>query len=227
VKNSWYRLLHALKREIAIVRSSNQSIIPQVNFSNIKNLSSDVRNEIQTRGVMVVRGVLPEVDTLKLKADVQNYIKQNPHTKAFPQDKPVVYELYWSPSQIHARASARVLQALTFANSFWHASPSTHICLKENTMYVDRLRIRQPGDAQFALGPHVDAGGIERWEDQSIDRATHLFLKVVGKKMTFSMPLIAFVHICLFTMLQVVVPFFALGKVGSVSPLLIQVKEDF
>ncbi len=129
MKNSWYRLLHALKREIAIVRSSNQSIIPQVNFSDIKNFSSDVRNDIQTSGVMVVRGVLPEVDTLKLKVDVQNYIKQNPHTKAFPQDKPVVYELYWSPSQIHARASARVLEALTFANSFWHASPSTHIYL--------------------------------------------------------------------------------------------------
>jgi len=32
-------------------------------------------------------------------------------------------------------------------------------------MYVNRLRIRQPGDAQFALGPHVDRGGIERWED--------------------------------------------------------------
>ncbi|CAF1231013.1 unnamed protein product [Rotaria sordida] len=75
VKNSWYRLLDALKREIVIVHSSNQSIIPQVNFSDIKNLSSDVRNEIQTRGVMVVRGVLPEIDALKLKADVQNYIK--------------------------------------------------------------------------------------------------------------------------------------------------------
>jgi hypothetical protein len=32
-------------------------------------------------------------------------------------------------------------------------------------MYVDCLRIRQPGDTQFALGPHVDGSGIERWEN--------------------------------------------------------------
>lgn len=30
--------------------------------------------------------------------------------------------------------------------------------------YADRVRIRQPGDAGFALGPHVDGGGVERWE---------------------------------------------------------------
>lgn len=30
--------------------------------------------------------------------------------------------------------------------------------------YADRVRIRQPGDAGFALGPHVDAGSVERWE---------------------------------------------------------------
>ncbi|CAF0984130.1 unnamed protein product [Rotaria sordida] len=165
VKDSWYRLLDALKREISIIRSSSKTVIPQVNFNDMKNLSSDVCNEIRTRGVIVVRDVLPDDYALKLKMDVENYIKQNPHTKAFPQDKPVVYELYWSPAQIHARADSRVLEALTFANSFWHASPSTEISLKENTMYVDRLRIRKPGDAQFALGPHVDGGGIERWED--------------------------------------------------------------
>ncbi len=165
VKDSWYRLLDALKREISIIRSSGVTIIPQVNFNDIENVSSNIRNEIRTRGVIVVRGVLPGAYALKLKTDVQNYIKQNPHTKAFPQDKPVVYELYWSPEQILARADSRVLKALTFANSFWHASPSTNICLNENIMYVDRLRIRQPGDAHFALGPHVDGGGIERWED--------------------------------------------------------------
>ncbi|UJR08036.1 hypothetical protein I4U23_012313 [Adineta vaga] len=165
VRDSWFRLLVALKREIAVIRNSKQSIIPEVNFNDIHNLSENIRNDIRTRGVMVVRGVLSEAFALKLKADVKNYIKQNPHTKAFPQDKPVVYEMYWSPEQILARSDSRVLQALTFANSFWHASPSTHVCLKENIMYVDRLRIRQPGDTQFALGPHVDGGGIERWED--------------------------------------------------------------
>ncbi|CAM4977633.1 unnamed protein product [Rotaria socialis] len=64
-----------------------------------------------------------------------------------------------------ARANYRVAEALAFANSLWHASPSTHISLSENIIYADRLRIRQPGDTEFALGPHVDGGSIERWED--------------------------------------------------------------
>jgi hypothetical protein len=32
--------------------------------------------------------------------------------------------------------------------------------------YADRVRVRQPGDAGFALGPHVDGGSIERWEPE-------------------------------------------------------------
>ena len=165
VTDSWYRLLDALKRENAIIRSSDTAVIPSVEFDQMKHLSSSAMDEIRTRGVVVVRGVLPIVDALKLKVDAEDYIRQNPHTKAFPQDKPVVYELYWSPSQIRARAHPRVAETLAFANSFWHASPSARVSLKENIIYADRLRIRQPGDTRFALGPHVDGGSIERWED--------------------------------------------------------------
>lgn len=165
LKESWYRLLDALKRENEIIRCSNKKIIPEIDFDNINNLSTDVINEIRKCGSMIVRQVLPENDALKLKLDVQDYIRQNPNTKAFPKDKPVVYELYWSPSQIRARANDRVVKALQFANSFWHASSSTRISLDENIVYADRLRIRSPGDDQFALGPHVDGGSIERWED--------------------------------------------------------------
>lgn len=31
--------------------------------------------------------------------------------------------------------------------------------------YSDRLRIRHPGDTSFALGPHMDGGSVERWEE--------------------------------------------------------------
>ena len=165
VKDSWYRLLDTLEREISIIRSTREKIIPRVKFDDISNLSADIYEEIRTRGVMVVRNVLPATYAIQLKNDIQKYIKQNPHTKAFPKDKPVVYELYWSPAQIRARTDTRILQALTFANSFWHASSTAEAILTENLIYSDRVRIRQPGDVQFALGPHVDGGSIERWED--------------------------------------------------------------
>lgn len=47
----------------------------------------------------------------------------------------------------------------------WHnSSPDARISLSQPLSYADRLRIRQPGDAAFALGPHIDGGGVERWE---------------------------------------------------------------
>lgn len=141
VTDSWYRLLDALKRENTIIRSSDNAVIPSVELHQMRNLSSSAINAIRTRGVMIVRGVLSEDYALKFKLDAEEYIRRNPHTKAFPQDKPVVYELYWSPSQIRARAHSRVAETLSFANSFWHASPSARVSLKENLIYAERVTL--------------------------------------------------------------------------------------
>ena len=37
-------------------------------------------------------------------------------------------------------------------------------------VYGERLRIRAPGDRSFTLGPHVDGGSVERWEDEEYRR---------------------------------------------------------
>lgn len=39
--------------------------------------------------------------------------------------------------------------------------------LEKPAMYVDRLRMRPPGDSLFTLPPHADGGGIERWKDDN------------------------------------------------------------
>jgi hypothetical protein len=50
--------------------------------------------------------------------------------------------------------------------SYWHSvKPQTPISTKHPISYCDRLRMRLPGDARFALGPHVDGGSVERWEE--------------------------------------------------------------
>lgn len=51
--------------------------------------------------------------------------------------------------------------------SIFTAPPQADISLKTPLLYSDRLRIRNPGDARFALGPHMDGGSIERWEDEN------------------------------------------------------------
>lgn len=82
----------------------------------------------------------------------------------FPAENPAVYELYWSPSQVLARAHPSLLRTQAFLMSHWHsANKSARISTSHPVAYADRLRIRQPGDVGFALGPHVDGGSCERW----------------------------------------------------------------
>lgn len=84
----------------------------------------------------------------------------------FPPNDRQVFELYWSGPQIKARAHPNFMKVQkALMQSLWHvSSPDALISLSQPLSYADRLRIRQPGDAAFALGPHQDGGSVERWE---------------------------------------------------------------
>ena len=89
----------------------------------------------------------------------------------FPPENPAVFELYWSPSQVLARAHPNLLRTQAFLMSHWHsANKSALISTSHPVAYADRLRIRQPGDVGFALGPHIDGGSCERWEENGYGR---------------------------------------------------------
>lgn len=65
-----------------------------------------------------------------------------------------------------------------FLMSTWHsADPNALISCSHPTSYADRLRIRTPGDTSFALGPHIDGGSVERWEDNGYG-AGHVYDKI-------------------------------------------------
>jgi hypothetical protein len=86
---------------------------------------------------------------------------------AFPADNPQVFELYWSTTQLLARGNPNLLKTHRFLMSYWHsANPNVPLSMKHPISYADRLRMRLPGDAKFALGPHVDGGSVERWDEQ-------------------------------------------------------------
>jgi hypothetical protein len=84
---------------------------------------------------------------------------------AFPSHDPQVFELYWSPPQVRGRAHPNLIASQRFLMNLWHSNnPKTLISRSQPLAYADRVRIRQPGDAGFALGPHIDGGSVERWE---------------------------------------------------------------
>ncbi|KAL6696523.1 hypothetical protein J3F84DRAFT_370355 [Trichoderma pleuroticola] len=176
----WTRLLRTLRRENEVIAQKGPAVIPQVEFSDLNfGLDSKVKEEIKKRGVVVVHGVIPEGEAREYKARVEEYVKQNPHTRAFPAHDPQVYELYWSEPQIQARSHPSMLKVQKHLMSdFWHtSSPSAQISLDIPLSYADRLRIRQPGDAAFALGPHIDGGSVERWEKDGYGRG-HVYDRV-------------------------------------------------
>ena len=58
------------------------------------------------------------------------------------------------------------MQVYQFLLQQWHSKdPSANVSVSTPAIYADRLRMRLPGDNRFALGPHVDGGSVERWEE--------------------------------------------------------------
>ncbi|KAI6791528.1 DUF1479-domain-containing protein [Hortaea werneckii] len=179
---SWHRLLASLREEIPLIAELGHKVVPEIDFKDIDNASPEFRAEHKKRGVAVVRNVIPQQEALDLKQELRGYIAANPQTKAFPPENPQVYELYWSPAQIKARAHPNLIKAQRFLMEFWHSNdPNALISSSHPTTYADRLRMRLPGDARFALGPHVDGGSCERWEPEGYGRG-HVYDKVFEGK---------------------------------------------
>ncbi|KAM5527655.1 hypothetical protein FOXYSP1_20017 [Fusarium oxysporum f. sp. phaseoli] len=172
IVESWTRLLRGLREENAIIKKKGVDVIPQVDFNNFEQGISELQDEIKKRGVVVVKNVMPEAQARAYKEEVEEYVKKNPSTRAFPPNDPQVFELYWSAPQLKARGHPSLLhiQKQLMSLLWQSSSPSTNISLANPVSYADRLRIRQPGDAGFALGPHIDGGSVERWEPDGYGR---------------------------------------------------------
>ncbi|KAH7347690.1 hypothetical protein B0T11DRAFT_232861 [Plectosphaerella cucumerina] len=171
LQESWNRLLERLSHETEHIKANRATIIPEINFADIGAPSEAFNEAFRKRGVAVVRQVVPEKEARDYKTELEEYIAANPSTKSFPADKPAVFELYWSRPQLAGRTHPNMLKAQAFLMSYYHSKdPNAEVSTTQPLIYADRLRIRQPGDAGFALGPHVDGGSVERWEDEGYGR---------------------------------------------------------
>lgn len=179
LQRSWRSVLSSLSARVDETIRLGGQCIPEIDFPSDSAKVGPVNewtdaatfNAIKDRGVAVIRNVIPREQALQWKQDIRAYASRN-NAKGFPEDNPQVYELYWSPSQLQARSHPNLLTTCErFLQLFHNPSSTTSVetaCSLDHPLtYVDRLRIRQPGDAQFALGPHIDGGGVERWECES------------------------------------------------------------
>lgn len=167
LNNAYKRLLESFKQESFEIQQKGSAIIPTVTFAEIQANNCEfpphIIEQIKKRGCVVIRNVVPEEEAKVYKAQIQEYIsKHRDQLVGFPANDPQVWEIYWSRSQLAARSHPNFNTATLALNKIWHASDETVVDLTKNLAYCDRLRIRKPQDASFALQEHIDSGSIER-----------------------------------------------------------------
>lgn len=177
LENSWSRLLNQLAVETKRIKELGSKAVPDIASPELLD-DPAVRDEIRNSGVAVIRGVVPQEEALKYKADIIDYIRENrAKAKGFPEKRPTVWEIYWSPAQVAARSNPALLETQKRLLTLWHGDSNTRISVDHPLAYADRLRIRPPGDAKFALGAHSDGGSVERWEDPEYRRVYDAILR--------------------------------------------------
>ncbi|KAH7915082.1 DUF1479-domain-containing protein [Hygrophoropsis aurantiaca] len=171
---AWNQVLQELEVRSQEIEKLRGDIIPRVSYEDIKNgLSEGQVHAIKRTGVVIITGAVPKEEALRWKDSVKEYISANP-VRGFPANNIQAYELYNTKSQILARTHPAVLRSQKALLGLWHSSTPAAVDFSTPIIYFDRLRIRTPGDKSFTLGPHIDGGSVERWEDET-------FRKVFGK----------------------------------------------
>ncbi|CAE6467323.1 unnamed protein product [Rhizoctonia solani] len=161
----WIDLLGALREGVTELQAKGNEAIPEVSYAEIERGGKSWKDEVRKRGSVVVRDVVEDGEAVGWKQQVLEYVKENPQVKGFPRDNKQIFELYWSRPQILARSHPNLLKTIQGILSLFKAEPEDEVSLSTPLSYADRLRIRLPGDTTFALGPHMDGGSLERWED--------------------------------------------------------------
>ncbi|ORZ12250.1 hypothetical protein BCR42DRAFT_356239 [Absidia repens] len=167
---SFDRLLASFGKEKEEIKQKGSAVVPEIHIDDIKNnggsLPEDVAACVRKRGALVVRGLIDRKEAQDYKTQIKAYINDHRDKMiGYPEDNPQVWELYWTKAQVAARANENFAIASLALNKLWYAHPDTPVDLTKPLTYCDRLRIRQPGDSNFALAEHVDGGSLERWED--------------------------------------------------------------
>ncbi|KIJ62876.1 hypothetical protein HYDPIDRAFT_93478 [Hydnomerulius pinastri MD-312] len=170
---SWNDLLNELAKRTTEIAQAGPNFVPQINFTDLEKLTPEEIDIIRRKGSVVIRGVVDPKEAAGWKTALEEFIKANPHAEGFPENDKQFFHLYWTRSQVQARAHPNVLKASAWLNNLYHVKSGKQlegVDLSVPLVYADRFRIRHPGVQWGAHPPHVDGGAIERWEDENFRR---------------------------------------------------------
>lgn len=172
LRKSWTEVCNRLNDHVVpLLKSLGTETVPSLSFQDMLALSDEHRAKIREAGCVVVRGLFDADLARRWETMSKDYIQANKEiAKGIPRtsDRKSVWHVYWSPAQIAAREHENMLNVQVALNNLWtdtNPKGEEQLNLNQPYSYADRVRHREPGDTNFALGPHIDGGSLERWQD--------------------------------------------------------------
>ncbi|EED82307.1 predicted protein [Postia placenta Mad-698-R] len=147
----WQGLLRELEGAVEEIAEKGGNLIPQVSYSDVeRGLTEAQVKDIKKRGVVIVKGGVPEEEAPGWKKSIKSYVRTNSErVRGGPPGRVVFYELFNSPAQIPARTHPALVTTQKALLSLWHissqsVSPLEAVSLRTPISYFDRLRICPP-----------------------------------------------------------------------------------
>lgn len=169
ISETWNQLNEKLETELQLIRQQGTQVIPEISYDSIVTNNDRIPNEIlesvYKRGVLIIRGTIATDEIAKMKESLFEYMKEN--NLDIEDSNKTFIDIYWSKSQMAARQHPNMFRVQKALLALWkNIDKNVEINLEDPKMYIDRMRIRQPG-THFDLKPHVDGGGVDMWCDPS------------------------------------------------------------
>ncbi|EJF64698.1 hypothetical protein DICSQDRAFT_99988 [Dichomitus squalens LYAD-421 SS1] len=168
---AWGEILVELDKATKDIAAQGSANVPEVNFSELGSLTPERKEEIRGKGCLVIRDVVDDQEAREWQAWLRSYVAENP-VDGVPEHDKQFFQLYWTKSQVRARSHPNILSATVWLNKLYRirngdGAKINDVDLETPLTYADRFRIRKPGVQWDVHPPHVDGGGIERWEDEA------------------------------------------------------------
>ena len=186
VVNNFKKIEKYIQKEVAIIKESKDSIIPEIEFEDISIKDQTIiKDKVFKRGCVIIRNVFDKKKVTELNEDLDKYVLENNYfedqkkkigiDKYFSDlksGKPQIFGLYWSKAQSEIRHSKEMETVKKWLNNLWNYNYDGKNVFNPNRelVYADRVRRREPGDDTLGLSPHCDAGSIERWIDKAYQK---------------------------------------------------------
>ena len=184
--NNFKKIEKYIQKEVAIIKESKDSIIPEIEFEDIFIKDQTIiKDKVFKRGCVIIRNVFDKKKVIELNEDLDKYVLENNYfedqkkkigiDKYFSDlksGKPQIFGLYWSKAQSEIRHSKEMETVKIWLNNLWNYNYEGKNVFDPNRelVYADRVRRREPGDDTLGLSPHCDAGSIERWTDKAYQK---------------------------------------------------------